>query len=77
MFIYEEQLKNGTTTRGTKIFELPIGYRPPKDIIAAARTYDDPIDSFGSLLVEADGEVKILRAVADFSVDGISFYAGL
>lgn len=66
-------LKGGTTTAGTVLFTLPMGYRPPADIIVPVAT------SGGTAQIEirANGAVTCLSGVtADYlSIENTSFRA--
>lgn len=49
-------VKNGTVGVGTPIFTLPVGYRPPADLIFATVAND----LFGRLGVKSNGEVSLV-----------------
>lgn len=59
----------GTTTDGTVLFTLPVGYRPIQDVMFRQR--------FGDVYVKADGQVQLYDFIERYvCLDGISFRTG-
>jgi hypothetical protein len=67
-------VKDGTTTNGTTIFTLPVGYRPLKVLIFIIVTNN----TLASIAVNPNGTVVVNSAVSStwLSLDGISFRVG-
>jgi hypothetical protein len=64
-------IKSGTTTNFTKIFDLPVGYRPLKEV-AIPIALDGP--AYGSVVFATNGGVLLYGSNAVFtSLSGISF----
>jgi hypothetical protein len=67
-------IKSGTTTNFTKIFDLPVGYRPLKEV-AIPIALDGP--AYGSVVIDTNGGVLLYGSNAVFtSLTGISFKVG-
>jgi parallel beta-helix repeat protein len=64
-------IKDGTTTPGTVLFNLPVGYRPPFDIAFPCASV-----GYGGVTVKQNGNVQLDAGSATFlSLQGISFRA--
>ncbi len=63
-------VKNGTTTGGTAIFTLPVGYRPSQILIIPTVSNS----AFGQLRINTNGNVEFHSGSnAWFSLDNIAF----
>lgn len=79
MVYIEGVIKNGTTTKGTQLFRLPVGYRPAKTRETVSCSGASGV-SVGIVDVDPDGYVKLNAAMGVFNnallTFSISFPAG-
>lgn len=68
-------IKNGTSTLGTVLFTLPVGYRPSQEILIPASAYfgTGTNDVFGAVRVQSTGNVTLHTAGAQFICINFSF----
>lgn len=65
-------IKSGTTTVGTNLFILPVGYRPTGAL--SFPTYSNDGATIGTLQILSGGNVNIVTGSnVSFSLDGVSF----
>jgi len=65
-------IKNGTTTGGTVLANLPVGYRPAKRILYSAIT----TGAYSRIDIESNGNISIISGTNNWlSLDGMTFYA--
>lgn len=71
-------IKNGSTSSGASIFDLPVGYRPVRDDVwCAVKTGNGTNDGHAVIGINPDGEVEVAEGVyaAWLSLDGCDFVA--
>jgi hypothetical protein len=72
-------IQGGTVANGTKIFNLPSGYRPASRMLLPAVTYSvTPPGAHARIDVDPNGDVFIMDGgnATWISLDAVSFYAG-
>lgn len=70
------KLANGTTTSGTLMFTLPVGFRPDQPVAFPVLTYAGAALTMGEVRIDTGGNVIIIAGNnTSLSLDGLSFMA--